>query len=112
MRGPRARRSRPHHRPRHHDPDAVCDRRDRVPFHPQRERARQAAGEGVVKRIVAAATALTALAIAGVAHAAPKPETGWGFPRDISVDGWRIDWLINVTMVFVTILFIVMCIWL
>lgn len=35
-----------------------------------------------------------------------------GFPHDVSVDGWRIDWLIDVTGIFVTILFVIMCIWL
>ena len=27
----------------------------------------------------------------------PQPETGCGLPRDVSVDGHRIDWLIKVT---------------
>jgi cytochrome c oxidase subunit 2 len=43
--------------------------------------------------------------------AAPQPETGWGMPRDVSLDGWRIDWLINITTVFVGILFVIMCVW-
>ncbi len=64
-----------------------------------------------MKRIVATAAGLLALAWAGVALAVPQQEKGFGFPRDVSVDGWRIDWLINVTMVFVTILFVIMCVW-
>ena len=41
----------------------------------------------------------------------PQPESGWGLPRDFSVDGHRIDWLIEVTMVFTVILFVIMCVW-
>jgi cytochrome c oxidase subunit II len=48
---------------------------------------------------------------AGIALAAPKPEEGWGYPRDVSVDGHRIDWLLNVTSIFVGILFLIMCAW-
>jgi cytochrome c oxidase subunit II len=54
------------------------------------------------------------LAAAGAAHATPLGEKGgfWGgLPRDVSVDGHRIDWLIQVTGVFVTILFVITCIW-
>lgn len=54
------------------------------------------------------------LATAGAAHATPLGEKGgfWGgLPRDVSLDGHRIDWLIQVTMVFTAILFVVMCIW-
>jgi cytochrome c oxidase subunit 2 len=45
------------------------------------------------------------------ALAPPRTETGFGMPHDASVDGHRIDWLINVTSVFVVILFIIMCVW-
>jgi cytochrome c oxidase subunit II len=43
----------------------------------------------------------------------PTPEggNGWGFPRDVSLHGWRIDQLIEVTMVFVVILFVIMVVW-
>lgn len=41
----------------------------------------------------------------------PQLETGYGMPHDASVDGHRIDWLINVTSIFVLILFVIMCIW-
>ena len=64
-----------------------------------------------VRRIAGAgalAAAALVLAAAGLAHAAPKPETGWGYPRDVSVDGYRIDWLLNVTSIFVGILFVIM----
>jgi cytochrome c oxidase subunit 2 len=56
----------------------------------------------------------TVLALAGAALGATgpvEPEKGFGFPRDVSVDGWRIDWLIDVTMIFVALLFVIMCIW-
>jgi cytochrome c oxidase subunit 2 len=48
---------------------------------------------------------------ARTAQAAPQPETGHGMPHDASVDGFRIDWLINVTSIFVVALFVIMCIW-
>jgi cytochrome c oxidase subunit 2 len=66
-----------------------------------------------IKRLLAAAAgvACLALALAGPAHAAPERESGWSMPRDVSVDGHRIDWLINVTTIFVGILFVIMCIW-
>ena len=33
------------------------------------------------------------------------------YPRDVSLYGERIDWLINITAVFCIILFVIMCIW-
>lgn len=36
---------------------------------------------------------------------------GWLMPKDSSEYGWHIDWLIHVTMFFVVILFVIMCIW-
>ncbi len=47
----------------------------------------------------------------GVAWADPVPESGWGLPRDVSRDGHRIDWLINVTNLFTILLFVIMCVW-
>jgi cytochrome c oxidase subunit 2 len=41
----------------------------------------------------------------------PQPESGWGYPRDVSVDGYRIDWLLNITSIFVGILFLIMVVW-
>jgi len=46
-----------------------------------------------------------------VALAAPQPESGWGYPRDVSVEGYRIDWLLNVTSIFVGVLFVIMAVW-
>lgn len=51
------------------------------------------------------------VAWAGIAGAAPEGEPGIGLPRDVSVDGHRIDWLIKVTIIFTGFLFVVMCIW-
>jgi cytochrome c oxidase subunit 2 len=51
------------------------------------------------------------LALAEIADAKPKIEGGWSLPHDASTHGHYVDWLINVTMVFLTILFIIMCIW-
>jgi cytochrome c oxidase subunit 2 len=39
------------------------------------------------------------------------PEAGIGLPRDVSLDGYRIDWLNNATHVFNIILFTIMCVW-
>jgi cytochrome c oxidase subunit II len=50
-------------------------------------------------------------ALAAVARADVKPETGLGLPHDVSAEGSRIDWLIKITMVFVAILFVIMVIW-
>jgi cytochrome c oxidase subunit 2 len=61
-------------------------------------------------RVSALAAAAASLAPAG-AGAEVMPERGMGLPRDVSYDGHRIDWLIDVTNVFVVILFVVMCVW-
>jgi cytochrome c oxidase subunit 2 len=68
-------------------------------------------GKGIVRRLVASGVAMTALLGASVAFADPIPESGMGMPRDVSRDGHRIDWLINVTTAFVALLFVIMCIW-
>jgi cytochrome c oxidase subunit II len=69
----------------------------------------------MAKRVRRAALAVAAgagaLLTALAAGAGPVPETGIGLPRDISVEGHRIDWLIKVTGAFVAILFVVMCVW-
>ncbi len=57
-----------------------------------------------------AAGALTTLVV-GAAQAAVQPEAGIGYPKDVSLDGHRIDWLINITGVFCSILFVIMCAW-
>jgi hypothetical protein len=43
---------------------------------------------------------------------APRPEAGWGYPRDISAHGHRIDELINVTALLVGILLAISLVWL
>jgi cytochrome c oxidase subunit II len=50
--------------------------------------------------------ALLALATAGVASAAPLPEQGYGLPRDVSVDGHRIDGLIHFTTIATSAIFV------
>jgi cytochrome c oxidase subunit 2 len=42
---------------------------------------------------------------------APLEGHGWGMPHDASLDGWRIDELINVTSLFVILLFVIMVAW-
>jgi cytochrome c oxidase subunit 2 len=51
------------------------------------------------------------VALPSLALGAPRREKALGLPFDASVDGWRIDWLIQITMLFVVILFVIMCIW-
>jgi cytochrome c oxidase subunit 2 len=43
--------------------------------------------------------------------AAVEKETGYDMPRDVSLDGHRITWLINITMWFLVILFVIMVAW-
>lgn len=60
-----------------------------------------------MRGLLAAAVLLVAFAALG----AVQPESGIGFPRDVSEDGWRVDWLIQITSVFIGILFVIMCVW-
>jgi len=55
--------------------------------------------------------ALVCAMVSVLSWAEVKPEAGIGLPRDVSVDGGRIDWLMNVTHVFNIILFAIMCVW-
>ena len=64
-----------------------------------------------LKHRAALVVAAAGFAFARLAAAAPVPETEFGLPRDASLDGHRIDWLIKVTGVFVGILFVIMCVW-
>jgi cytochrome c oxidase subunit II len=62
--------------------------------------------------LVGAILGVASLSLASVAHAAPQAEPGAGhLPRDASVNGHHIDWLLKITMAFVAILFVIMCIW-
>jgi cytochrome c oxidase subunit 2 len=55
---------------------------------------------------------IISLATATAAHAGPLPEPGAGsLPRDASTHGHHIDWLLQITGVFVAILFVITCIW-
>jgi cytochrome c oxidase subunit 2 len=65
----------------------------------------------VFPRALAAASAALATQLASFAHAVPRGGSGIGLPHDASVDGHRIDWLIQVTGIFVILLFVIMCIW-
>jgi cytochrome c oxidase subunit 2 len=57
------------------------------------------------------ASGLLLLLAAPAAWAEVQPETSYHFPRDVSYDGWRIDQLIEVTTIFVLLLFVIMCAW-
>lgn len=63
------------------------------------------------RRAYATAFGSFAMLAASLAYAAPQPESGYGLPRDASVEGHRIDWLIKITGLFTAILFVIMCIW-
>jgi cytochrome c oxidase subunit 2 len=54
------------------------------------------------RRLGAALALLAAEAVA----ADPLPERGYGLPRDVSLDGHRIDWLIHFTIVALGIVFV------
>ena len=62
-------------------------------------------------RLALIGAAAGVLALAAPAGAAPRPESGLGMPRDVSVHGHLIDWLIDITSVFVLILFVIAVIW-
>jgi cytochrome c oxidase subunit II len=63
-------------------------------------------------QLVGLATGGTALLTAATALAEPLgSDTIWSLPRDVSRDGHRIDWLIQVTNGFVILLFGIMCVW-
>ncbi len=68
------------------------------------------------KRLVRAAAGLTvalmAALSASVALATPQPGSGIALPRDVSVEGHRIDWLINSTNFMTGVLFLIMVGWL
>ncbi len=48
-----------------------------------------------------------ALAFAGAARAVPLPAARYGLPRDVSVDGFRVDELLHFTLVSITIVFVI-----
>ena len=76
-----------------------------------------------LKRWTAWTTGLLCSLVSTLALADVLPERGgdnykdggsrWfpSYPRDVSLYGERIDWLINITAVFCIILFVIMCIW-
>jgi cytochrome c oxidase subunit II len=52
------------------------------------------------------AIAAGSLALSGAASAAPLPEPGYGLPRNASMDGGRVDWLIQFTTIATGIVFV------
>jgi cytochrome c oxidase subunit 2 len=63
------------------------------------------------RRMAALLIGAGGVAAGRVAQAAPQPESGWGYPRDVSAEGHRIDWLLDITSIFVGILFAIMVVW-
>jgi cytochrome c oxidase subunit II len=74
-------------------------------------RDRASALSSLARSGAAVAAAAVASLYTGLSLAAPLPESGIGLPRDVSQEGHRIDWLIEVTMGFVVLLFVIMCVW-
>lgn len=68
-----------------------------------------------MKRLVSLATLGAVLAHGALASAVetrgPRPEAGLGLPRDVSLDGHKIDSLLHSTAFFTTILFVIMVVW-
>lgn len=64
-----------------------------------------------IRRLWPALGALALLVLPAFVSAAPKPESPYGLPFDASKDGHRIDWLIQVTGIFVIVLFVIMVVW-
>jgi cytochrome c oxidase subunit 2 len=59
------------------------------------------------ERLLAAALAW---GLASPAAADPRPETGYGLPHDASLDGHKVDWLLNFTLGAITVIFVVVSI--
>ena len=55
--------------------------------------------------------AVVLLGFSPAVFAEVEKETGYNMPRDVSLDGHRITWLIEITMWFLLILFVLMTIW-
>lgn len=60
----------------------------------------------------AVAACAAAFTVGSAALATPQPGSGIGLPVDVSAEGHRIDWLIQVTNVLTGILFVIMTGWL
>lgn len=65
----------------------------------------------IARRRVCQLVALALVLAPGTVAAAPRPESGWGLPHDASLYGWRVDWLMNTTSVFVGIMFLATLVW-
>lgn len=62
-------------------------------------------------RLISAFSVLTLAALPSIAAAAPQPESGYGMPRDVSLEGHRIDYLINSVSIPIALLFLIMVAW-
>lgn len=63
------------------------------------------------RHVVTSATLAATTLVSGAAWAEIERATGLGKPRDISSEGWRIDWLVDITLVFIILLFAAMVGW-
>jgi cytochrome c oxidase subunit II len=62
-------------------------------------------------RAVLISTASFAALGARAAQGTELGALGWGLPRDASFYGWRVDWLLGTTSIFVAIMFAVTVVW-
>lgn len=64
-----------------------------------------------MRKLSSLVAASAATLLASVAWAAPKPETRWGLPTDVSQDGHLIDTLLKNSTAAITVLFVIMVVW-
>ena len=62
-------------------------------------------------RLIFALSSAALTALPAIAAAVPQPESGYGMPRDVSLEGHRIDFLINTVTVPIVLLFVIMVAW-
>ena len=62
-------------------------------------------------RLISAFSAALLAALPAVAAATPQRGSGYGMPRDVSLEGHRIDYLINSVSIPIVLLFLIMVAW-
>ena len=62
-------------------------------------------------RLIFAFSAALLAALPAIAAATPQRGSGYGMPRDVSLEGHRIDYLINSVSIPIVLLFLIMVAW-